>query len=245
MKNLIKKATGGGDMTLPQDVVGGLLAGIADSRSSTIIAGGGKPLLRLLKSGTWVYGQNDDPVQEGSEWAINPLSIQHGWNCWSDNPGNTKNELLGETMAPVTAKMPAKPEKHSSGVEWKGQRQFELMCLNGDDEGLEVLYKTGSVGGMRAVDNFLAGLTKQLNANPGFPVAIVQLEVADYDHPKYGQIFNPIFEIVDWASMNGDRLNGDDENPLPDPAPAPAPKAPAAAVRASAAPRRQRPTERA
>jgi hypothetical protein len=235
---------------LSLDIVSGLVGGIADSRASTPIIGG-KPLLRLLKSGVWVFGQQDDPVQEGSEWAVNPLSIKHGWCCWSSSPDpKVVNELLGEVLAPISDKKPPMPEP-VKGYEWKEQRAFELKCTNGDDEGAEVLYKTNSIGGMRGVDNFLAELIKQLQEDPLHPVALVRLSAAPYQHPKFGQIFNPILTIARWADMAGEVAeDGDDDGnggaaaavaakPEPEPVKAKAP------LRPGAAPKRQRPAVRA
>jgi hypothetical protein len=251
MGNEVANRNGG--TALSTNMVESLLAGIAESRSSTPLSGG-KPILRLLKSGTWAHGQNSREVQEGSEWAINPLSIMHGWSCWSDNPGNQKNELLGEQMTPVTEKKPMRPEP-INGQAWAEQRVMDMRCMNGDDEGLEVTYKTSSLGGMKAVDSLLVALIKQLKTDPTSPVAIVQLDVDSYQHVKYGQTFFPILAVVDWISMDGDR--GDDQ-PEPEPKtvlkaapkaaakpePEPEPAIPAAAARASAAPRRQRPAGR-
>src|SRR5262245_53975377 len=113
---------------LSVDIVNSLVSGIAESRSTTPIAGL-KPILRLLKSGVWVFGQGNEPVQIGSQWAINPMSIQHGWVCWSNSPDNkTKNELLGEVMATVREHKPIKPED-IQGFPYKEQRVFDLKCM--------------------------------------------------------------------------------------------------------------------
>jgi hypothetical protein len=233
MTNDIAKMTGSTELST--DMLKGLVEGIQESNSTTILAGGGMPILRLLKSGVFVYGQNADEVQEGSEWAINPLSIMHGWGCWSDNPGNQKNTLLGEIMVPVNQKKPLKPEP-INGFEYKEQRFMNLMCVTGNDEGTEVVWKIGSLGGMRAYSNFSAAFTAQLRKDPKHPVAIVQLLVDDYPHPKWGQTFVPVIEIVDWASLDGTRQNGASVN---DPTPQPQPVA--QPLRPGAAPRRQRP----
>jgi hypothetical protein len=260
--NNLTKQNGGG--ALSNDLVNRLIAGIGKSRASVPVVGG-MPLLRLLKSGNWVYGQNDDPVQDGSEWAINPLSMQHGWSCWTNRPGKEVNELLGEDMAPVTEDMPPRPDA-LQGFEWNIQRQMSLKCLNGDDEGIECVYKNSSKGGIRAVDTLLGLLTEQLRTDPSKVVPIVRLDVSWYDHPKFGQTFVPIFEVVDWADMSGMRDTvdpvadeyGDEDEIDTTPAPAPVakkakpslrppvePEPAPAPTRASAPPRRQRPVTRA
>jgi len=255
-----------GARSLSTEMAAGLAAGIQESRASTPIAGG-QPLLRLLKSGRWVFGQTDDPVQEGSEWAVNPLSIRHGWSCWSNLPGNAKNELLGEVLAPISDRKPPKPEPVHN-FDWAEERVFELKCLNGDDEGLQVLYKTSSVGGMRACDGFFAELVAQLGKDASCPVAVLQLGSQSYQHAKWGEIFNPVFSVVDWLRLDGSSPDEDEGETDPAPAPVaakptrtraatkPAPEqepgpepepevAPVVAARASAAPRRQRPAGRA
>jgi hypothetical protein len=249
---------------LSDSIVDSLVGGIADSRSQTPISGG-KPILRLLKSGVWVYGVRDEPVQPGSEWAVNPLSICHGYVCWAGNNANVKIKLLGEKMVPISQRKPIMPEP-VDGMPWKEQRTFELVCLNGEDEGEEVIYKTSSVGGMRGVDNFLAALIAQLKADKTRPVAVIQLDVDDYDHASYGQIFTPILTILGWETMNvdGGREAIAAAKPAAEPAaePATARRAPARPARApvdqapsqeaapppptrpGAAPRRQRPAVR-
>jgi hypothetical protein len=224
MSNELQKNSGG--RSLANDLVASLIAGIAESRASTPIVGG-KPLLRLLKTGKWVFGQSDDPVQEGSSWAINPLSIQHGYVCWSNYPGAQKNEMLGEIMAPIHERKPEKPAA-VNGFEYKEERIFELRCVDGEDEGVEVLYKGASLGAMRAVDGLFAQIRAQLLQDATYPVAVVQLWSKDYQHSKYGQTFNPVFDIVGWATMTGEISNepvaqNEPTQPTPDPQPAPTP----------------------
>lgn len=249
-----------GANALSVDIANSLVSGIIDLQTSTPLVGG-KPIVRLMRNGIWVYGQENIDVEEGSEWCINPLSIKHGYVCWSDYPGTTKNERLGEVMAPISERKPAMPEP-VQGFPFKEQRVFEMMCVSGEDEGIEVIYMGSSVGALRAVDNFFSALVKQLKTDPTHPVAVVQLTSTSYNHPKYNEIFNPIFEIVDWADMGGNRANGApaietaeeevDTTPPAEPAKrGRAVKQPAAAAaaqpapRASAAPvRRQRPVGR-
>jgi hypothetical protein len=236
------------------DVISKLRSGIAESRANTVIAGG-KPLLRLLKDANWVFGQRDDQVQEGSTWAVNPLSIAHGWVAWTNHEGNTKNTLVGEVMAPVHAPKPDRPQP-IDGWAFTEQRLFELRCMDGDDEGTEVVYKISSVGGMRAVDDLLASLQGQLADNPLYPCPVVELLSDSYQHQKYGKIYVPIFDIVDWATMDGNLFsedhpeqvtNGAQQAPQAQPEPAPKQPEPAAppAPTPQPAPRRTRATRTA
>jgi hypothetical protein len=172
------------------------------------VIAGGQPLLRLLKSGEWVFGQSNEPVQEGSEWAINVMSLKHGWNCWSKRSDNQKNELLGEVLVSITESKPARPLP-IQGFEYVEERAFDLKCMNGVDQGTEVLYKSNSVGGMRAVDGLLEDIANQLDIDPQHSCAVVKLGVDFYNHQKWGKTFIPIFEVVGWVDMDGHAADGE------------------------------------
>lgn len=173
-----------------------LMSGIAESRQSTILAGG-KPFLRMLKSSEWVFGANDEEVQPGSQWVVNLMTLQHGWCCWKEN------ELKGEVMDSMANPKPAKPAP-IDGIEYKEQRGFDLKCRNGSDAGTEVVYKTSSLGGMRAVDELLSRIQHALATDPEHPFPVLALGSDHYEHSKYGRIYTPVLDVVGWADMNGE-----------------------------------------
>jgi len=188
---------------LSNDLADRLLAGIEDSQSTTLVAGGGKDLIKLSKNdGTWSIGQADEPMQVGSIWAINILSVCHGWICWSNYPGARKNERLGEVMVPMYEQKPAKPAP-IDGFSFTEQRSFEAVCLNGEDEGSEVQFKNGSVGTMKAFKKLEDAIKDQLRADRAYPCPVILFKSDKYKHTSYGWIWNPIFEIVDWSDMSG------------------------------------------
>jgi hypothetical protein len=125
---------------LPADYGKQLAAGIAQAHREMRATGGGKPFLRLLKKGIWVYGADDVEVQDGSRWAVNVTEMRHGWCCWVDGGQGQKNTLEGEEMVSVLEPKPHQPPP-IRGTAFNEQYSFELRCLDGDDEGVEVLYK--------------------------------------------------------------------------------------------------------
>jgi hypothetical protein len=212
---------------LPSDFVKSLMNGIADSRAGSTTGYSGKPLLRLMKSGEWVFGQENIEVQEGSRWCVNVMSLEHGWTCWVDN--GSKNKLAGEVMAPVNVPRPPKPAP-IDGTEFKEQRNMELKCLDGEDAGTEVLYKASSYGGLKASVKLMDEVYRQLARDPHHPCPVLELRSDTYPHSKWGQVVEPILVVVGWADMHG-RLAGAPEIAAQPPAPAPAPS-PAAEVAA-------------
>lgn len=227
MNGIAKRTT---STALSNDLADRLLAGIEESQASTLIAGGGADLIKLAKGdGTWSIGQADDPMQVGSFWRIDLLSICHGYICWSDYKGARKNERLGEVMVPMSEPKPMKPQP-IDGFAFQEQRSFEAECLNGEDAGAVVQFKNGSVGTLRAFRKLEDTIKAQLRSDRAFPFPVIEFKSEFYKHADYGKIWNPIFEVVDWTDVNGNlKSGGAPEASLPEPKPAPAPAAAKAA----------------
>ncbi len=212
----------------------GLKKGIANVKS-TLVKKGGDPYLRLLKDGSWVYGQEDVEVEAGSAWAINPLSIMHGWVAWKrgedvDNSGGP----LDERMVPASQPKPAEhelPELSDKSGRWDQQYSFSMVCLTGADKGEQVLFKTNSVGGVALVDSILNAISAQLDDDPDNPVPVVVLDSESYKHKRYGQVATPIMDIKTWRALSDDLPDVQaelDEQAEAAPEPEPEPAKPAA-----------------
>lgn len=186
----------------------GLRKGIANVKA-TLVKKGGDPFLRLLKSGEWVYGQEDTEVEAGSAWAINPMSILHGWVAWKrGQDADNSAGPVAEVMVPATLPLPTQDQlpkiDHEPLAQWAQQFSFSLVCLTGEDRGEQVLYKTASVGGVAAVDAILNAISAQLDDDPENPVPVVTLEVEDYKHKKHGKTYVPILAIQTWRPLSDD-----------------------------------------
>lgn len=214
---------------------------------STIVARGGDPFLRMGTDGVWVYGPENIEVEEGSVWAVNPFSIMHGWASWTDHPGKQKNELVGEVMVPMTSPLPPQHEMRDTGWDWAQQLSMVLVCIKGEDEGEQVLYKTTSIGGSTAVKGVIGDIMAQLDKDPGKPVPCLRLENSHYNHAKYGKTYTPVFAIDHWAALTDDlptEIDSGEEEvaETPEPTPAPEPAKPTRTRRASV-PATEKPAE--
>lgn len=174
---------------------------------TSIVSVGGDYLLRMLKDGTWVYGAENIEVEPKSEWAVNPLSLVHGWVAWSDYKKKT-NEVLAEVMVPASQPLPAydtlREVKDDEGkvAEYSQQISFQLQCLTGEDKGEQVRYKATSVGGMNASKELLGAIIAQLDEDMNNPVPVLVLGSDSYNHKTYGKTYVPVFEIVDWVPLD-------------------------------------------
>jgi hypothetical protein len=155
-------------------------------------------ILKMDKTGHWVFGADQTEVEDDSTWAVNPFSFVHGFIAWGDG------EVLGEKMTGVQHPLPeldAAPPSAKRG--WETQIGMSLKCLTGEDKDMEARFTTTSVGGKKAVQALGVAIATQVEKDQSKPVAIVRLKKDHYVHKSYGRIYTPVFEIVEWASMDG------------------------------------------
>ena len=159
----------------------------------------GVVILKMDKTGHWVFGADQTEVEADATWAINPFSFVHGFIAWGDG------EVLGEKMVSVSQPLPemeAAPQGAKRG--WETQVGMSLKCLSGEDNGLEARFSSTSVGGKRAVQTLAVAIANQVEADQTKPVPVVRLKKDHYAHKSYGKIYTPVFEIVEWVGMDGE-----------------------------------------
>jgi hypothetical protein len=158
----------------------------------------GVVILKMDKTGHWVFGADQTEVEDDSTWAVNPFSFVHGFIAWGDG------EVLGEKMTGVQHPLPeldAAPPGAKRG--WETQIGMSLKCLGGEDKDMEARFTTTSVGGKKAVQALGVAIATQVEKDQSKPVAIVRLKKDHYVHKSYGRIYTPVFEVVEWTSMDG------------------------------------------
>ena len=159
----------------------------------------GTVILKMDKTGHWVFGADQTEVEAGSLWAVNPFSFIHGFIAWGDG------EVLGEKMVSVAEPLPeldTAPPGAKRG--WETQVGLSLKCISGDDKGMEARYTTTSVGGKRSVQELAVAIAEQVDKDQTKPVPVVELAKSHYTHKSYGRIFTPVFDLKEWVSMDGE-----------------------------------------
>ena len=162
------------------------------------IPAAGSAIIKMDKTGHWVFGAQQTEVEDSSKWAVNPFSFTHGYIAWGDG------EVLAEHVVPVTEPLPqldAPPAGAKKG--WEMQVGFSMKCLAGEDAGLEVRFNSTAVGGKRSVQGLGLAIATQVDVDQSKPVAIVRLGKDHYQHKSYGRIFTPVFEVLEWMSLDG------------------------------------------
>lgn len=173
----------------------------------------GTVIIKMDKTGHWVYGAEQTEVDSDSNWAVNPFSFLHGFIAWGDG------EVLGEKMVSVSQPLPeldAAPPNAKKG--WEQQVGMSLKCMSGEDKGMEARYTVTSVGGKRAVQALAVAIANQVEKDQTKPVPVVRLKKDHYVHKSYGRIYTPEFEIQEWVGMDAEPANVADEAPAAEPA---------------------------
>jgi len=166
----------------------------------------GMVILKMDKTGHWVFGADQTEVEDDSVWAINPFSFVHGYIAWGEGV------VLAEKMVSVAEPLPETgPAPDAAKRGWEMQIGFTLACTNGEDEGMQARYAATSVGGKKAVQQLAAAIAAQVDKDQTKPVPMVELKKEHYQHKTYGRIYTPVFDIVDWASLSGDTAPSDAE----------------------------------
>jgi len=182
------------------------------------VAPSGVVIIKMDKTGHWVFGADQTEVEDDSTWAVNPFSFVHGFIAWGDG------EVLGEKMVPVSEPLPqldAAPPNAKKG--WETQVGLSMKCISGEDKGMEVRYTTTSVGGKRAVQTLAVAIAEQVEKDQSKPVPVVLLKKDHYSHKSYGKIYTPVFDVQEWVSMSGDADESAEDAPAIE-APAEAPR---------------------
>jgi hypothetical protein len=201
MSNEVAPFSSAGGMISKEDLAAGLENLQRTTESVNV------PYLRMQRDGVFCYGAEKIEVDEDSEWAINPASLQHGWACWSrpkDDTGKAlKGELLGEDMVPFHQQPVPKSSLPDHGWPWTEQVAMMLKCLSGNDEGVQVIYKGTSLGLKQAVHALTTALREQLARDPQHIVPVVVLDNDSYAHKEWGKTYTPVLRIVRWVDYEG------------------------------------------
>ena len=156
-------------------------------------------ILKMDRTGHWVFGAGENEVEAESTWAVNPFSFVHGFICWGEG------EVLGEKMVNITHPLPELDAAPTGGKRgWETQVGMSLKCLSGEDKGMEVRYSTTSVGGKRSVQALAVAIAGQVDEDQTKPVPVITLKKEFYQHKAYGKIYTPLFDVTEWVGLGGE-----------------------------------------
>ena len=171
--------------------------------SEEVGGGGGSVILKMDKTGCWIYGADQTEVEDGSTWAVNPYSFIHGYIAWGQDKTPSAGTVVGERVSAIFDPLPETGPAPPTSNGWQLQIGCSLKCVSGEDAGMEARCTFTSTGGKKA----LAKLAEDIGSRAGKGlldvVPVVELKKDSYQHKAYGKVVVPLFDIKSWAGMEG------------------------------------------
>lgn len=179
-------------------------------------ASGASQYLKYTKIGEWVLGRDETPVEDDSEWVLNPHSIKTGYSAF-DNSGNR----TGEEMRPLAQPPVTEAELPPVVGTWGRQISFEVKCTTGEDEGTQATISFRSRGGLEAASNLVTQVIQRVSQNLETCCPVVTLDKDRYKHsnPSYGYVYIPVFDVVNWVTLDGPAASEPEVLAAPEPEP--------------------------
>jgi len=190
---LMKKRTAALDLTALEQGIDNLGAIVTQLEAEQ----GGIPLLRFTRDGTWVVGVNNEPVSDGTQALVHLDKLRAGYVAWK------AGRPVGEEMRSLLLEGPVDPSSLppvDAPRGWEPQIAIGMTLL---DDGLEVEFKSSSVGGRQAFASLLKAIYRQRLENQDEIVPVVSLTKGQYTHPDYGVVYTPRLVVVDWNKLPG------------------------------------------
>ena len=170
--------------------------------------------------GEWTYGASHDECEKDALWAVDPRSFGNGLMEWCDGkPGGEVYVPMGTPFSENDVHFKHDPDHPKWAL--SSQIGCTLKCITGEDEGLLVLYKTSTKGGVDVLASLAEEIGKAaLGEEPDFYVPVLTLEFSSYRHKKYGKNYVPVLKVQTWDDMDLTRTLGeriDEDEPAPEP----------------------------
>jgi len=87
----------------------------------TDVGGAGTVIIKMDKTGHWVFGADQTEIEDDASWAVNPFSFVHGYIAWGDG------EVLAEKMVSVSNPL---PELEQRLLVLRRVGKLKLVCLS-------------------------------------------------------------------------------------------------------------------
>ncbi len=176
---------------------------VALKRSADAFDANGANDYLSFRDGRWEHGADRIELSGSSRWAVNPHSFKFGLMEWYN--GEAGAELMVPAgVAYATGDLerrycnPDDPTQHRISP----QISVDVKCVGGENEGLQLTYKTSTKGGVDALNKLAQDIAGQGVRDADHIVAVVTLSTEHYTHRKHKRkTYVPVFNIHYFDNM--------------------------------------------
>jgi hypothetical protein len=159
-------------------------------------------------TGEFSYGSDNEPLEVGTQLAVNMMQMERGWVCWiGGKPYETiMNKLMDEVPMRAEEDLPDHTSKYQNEKDdgWVRQTSVPMAML---DDGSELEFKTSSKSGIMALQKLSKefGTKCHLHVDDNGEAMMPIVEIGSVSFPiRNGKETKhaPTFKIVDWISAS-------------------------------------------
>jgi hypothetical protein len=167
------------------------------------IASESAPFLKFVK-GAYTFGTEGEELELGKRLVPCMEELHAGYIKWHDGePVEERMERVVEGAIPKRADMgdtdksdwPVGP----NGVSRDPWQYTNTLPMKDPETGQQFVFTTGSQGGIDAIGKLSVKYGTQRRKYEG-KLPVIELGEVSYKHKTYGQVFKPVFKIIEWVS---------------------------------------------
>ena len=156
--------------------------------------------IRTLKytDANWTLGLEEEEVPLGTRVVIAMQSMAHGRTCWKGGaPIDEAMRLVSEGPPPDEGELADHgPYDEDANEGWQFGVSVEMVMY---ETGEQVLFRTGSNGGRKALSGLARAYGRKRHENPNI-TPIASLDTGDYFNKRFSNTINfPVFRVDDWV----------------------------------------------
>lgn len=145
--------------------------------------------LKFSKNGQWLYGADEDVLEETEVLYVDASSFIAGSILWVDG------KVGDEDCQPISNRANLRVIE--------GADAFLGVNLKAMEDGLDLQYRPASHGGKKLIMKLMHTVGLGLKEHGADKIAMITLSGSSYKHQKFGKINTPYFTFIGWAGADG------------------------------------------
>ena len=148
--------------------------------------------LKFSKNGQWLFGADEDTLEDGEVLYVNASTFVAGSILWADG------KVQDQDVQPIS--------NRNALRQIDGADAFLGVNFRTMEDGEDLQFHPSSHGGKKFISKLMKAVGLGLKEHGVDKIAMVTLSNDSYKHQKFGKIYTPEFTLVGWADSNGEAI---------------------------------------